>query len=44
MVCDDHGGSGCGVLGEVAVESNELLCAARRCVVAGLGRPAWTQG
>ena len=35
MVCDDEGGSGCGVLGGVAVEGDEVLCAVRRCVVAG---------
>ena len=35
MVCDDEGASGWGVLGGVAVEGNEVLCAARRCVVAG---------
>ena len=34
-VCDDEGGSGWGVLSEAAVEGDEVLCAARRCVVAG---------
>ena len=33
MVCDDEGGSGWGVLGGVAVECDEVLCAARRCCV-----------
>ena len=31
MVCDDEEG----VLSEVAFEGDEVLCAARRCVVAG---------
>ena len=35
VVCDDEGGSGWGVFGEVAVEGDEVLCAARRCVIAG---------
>ena len=30
MVCDVEGESGWGVLGGVAVEGNEVLCAARR--------------
>ena len=35
MVCDGEEGSGWGVLGGFAVEGDEVLCAARRCVVAG---------
>ena len=35
MVCYDEGGSGWGVLGGVAVEDDEVLRAARHCVVAG---------
>ena len=35
VVCDDEGGSGWAVLGEVVVEGDEVLCAARRCVIAG---------
>ena len=35
MVCDDEGASSWRVLGEVAVEGDKVLCAARRCVVAG---------
>ena len=35
MVCGDEGGPGWGVLGGVTVESDEVVCAARRCVVAG---------
>ena len=34
VVCDDEGVR-LEVLGEVEVEGNEVLCAARRCVVAG---------
>ena len=34
VVCDNEGGFGCGVLDGVAVEGDEVLCAARRCVVA----------
>ena len=35
VVCDEEGRSGWGVLDGVAVEGDEMLCAARRCVVAG---------
>ena len=35
VVCDDEEGSGWGVMDEVAVEGVEVLCTARRCVVAG---------
>ena len=35
VVCDDEGRSGSGVLVEIAVEGDEMLCAAQRCVVEG---------
>ena len=35
MFCDDEGGCDCVVLGGVAVEGDEVLCAVQRCVVAG---------
>ena len=35
VVCDDGEGSGWRVVDEVAVEGDEVLCTARRCVVAG---------
>ena len=35
MACDDEGGVGWEVLGEVTVEGDEVLSAARGCVVAG---------
>ena len=35
MACDDEGESGWGVLGGVAFKGDEVLCSARRCIVAG---------
>ena len=53
VVCDVEGGSGWGVLREVAVEGDKVLCAAPSCVVAGrwaavlgprVGERRWTEG
>ena len=35
VVRDDEEGSGWGVVDKVTVEGHEVLCTARRCVVAG---------
>ena len=35
LVCDDEGASGWGVVDEVVGGSDEVLCNARRCLVAG---------
>ena len=40
VACDDGEGSGWGVVDDVVVEGDEMMCTARRCVVAG----GWAAG